>query len=262
MRITQRYEHKYRLETPQVYQVRSQILASGLDRDYYSKEQPYFVRSLYFDTDDYRSFYENRDGFLNRVKLRIRSYSPIPADPLSVELKTKSGDLSVKYSAFISYDWYCTFMETRHFPANDSPVLIEFERLLHLLALKPKVIIEYEREGLRSSHAANLRITIDREIRSAAAAELFPRAPSFRVHYGKGALLEIKCSGKQPRWLSQCVREHGLKWVANSKYVQSIALSRPDVAAGCAGLLRMPVGALAGGKIGLDKLGSAPMHRV
>ena len=133
MRITQRYEHKYRLETPQVYQVRSQILASGLDRDYYSKEQPYFVRSLYFDTDDYHSFYENRDGFLNRVKLRIRSYSPIPADPLSVELKTKSGDLSVKYSAFISYDWYCTFMETRHFPANDSPVLIEFERLLHLL---------------------------------------------------------------------------------------------------------------------------------
>jgi len=243
VRVTQRYEHKYRLDTTKIYQVRNQILASGLERDYYSQEQPYFVRSLYFDTDNYHSFLENRGGFFSRVKLRIRSYSPTPADPLSVEIKTKIGNQSLKYSTFIAHGWYDTFMETKHFPVNDNPVLIEFERLVHLLALKPKVIIEYEREGLRTGRAANLRITIDREIRSAAADELFPEAPSFRTHYGKGAILEIKCSGKQPRWLSQCVQEHGLQWVANSKYVQSIGLSRPDLVTGSASLLRMPVGA-------------------
>ncbi|HKM16771.1 MAG: polyphosphate polymerase domain-containing protein [Firmicutes bacterium] len=254
MRVTQRYEYKYRLDTAKIYPVRYQILASGLERDYYSKERPYFVRSLYFDTDDYHSLFENRGGLCSRVKLRIRSYSPIPADPLSVELKTKAGNFSLKYSTFISCAWYETFMETGHFPANDDPVLIEFERLVHLLALKPKVIIEYEREGLRPRRASNLRITIDRGIRSAAAGELFPAAPAFRVHYGRGVILEIKSLGKQPRWLNQCVREHGLRWVANSKYVQSIALSRPDVIAGSSSLLRMPVGGLAAdARIGLGK---------
>jgi len=243
VRITQRYEHKYWLDTAKAYQVRSQILASGLEYDYYSQERPYFVRSLYFDTDTYHSFFENRGGFLNRVKLRIRSYSPVPGDPLSVELKTKTGNQSIKYSTFIPYDWYCAFMETKHFPHSDDPVLIEFERLVHLFALKPKVIIEYEREGLRSSRTSNLRITIDKAIRSAAAAELYPKAPAFRVHYGKGEILEIKLSGRQPRWLSLCVQEQGLQWVANSKYAQSVGLCQPDVLVSSTSPLRLPVGA-------------------
>lgn len=242
MRVIERCEHKYLLETTQLYQVRNHIAACSMELDNFSRDGPYYVRSLYFDTDDYHSVNENLGGFWGRIKLRIRSYSPEPSDRLSVELKTKRGNHSLKYSTFITYSSYQTFMETRHFPPNDNPVLIEFERLVHLRNLRPKVIIEYDRQGLRTERVDNLRITFDTNIRSAAAADLFPERPIFRTHYGRGAILEIKCMGLQPRWLSSCVQQYGLKWVANSKYMQSIALARPDLVKPSAALLRMPMG--------------------
>jgi len=240
VRIIERCEHKYQIDSPKLYQVRNQILACRMELDNYSRNGPYYVRSLYFDSDDYHSLYENLGGCWGRIKLRIRSYCEEPSDRISVELKTKRGNHSIKYSTFISYSCYETFIKTRHFPKNNNPVLIEFERLVHLRNFQPKVLIEYNREGLRSQSGSNLRITFDTNIRSAPASELFPKRQTFRTHYTKGAILEIKCMGRQPRWLSQCVQQHGLKWIANSKYVQSISL-RPDVLKRSAAQLMMPV---------------------
>ncbi len=241
MRKTIRYETKYRLSYPKLFQVRNDIAVSQMELDYYSREHPYLVRSLYFDSNDYRAYYENLGGFWGRTKLRIRSYSEEPSDILSVELKTKFGNKSIKYSTFIPFVWYQEFMGTGHFPQNNDLVLNEFERLVHLRMLKPKVLIQYQREGFRSKTSSSLRITFDSQVKSVSASELFPVKPIFRYHRRGEVILEIKCLPKQPLWVNRCAKKHGLKWVANSKYVQSIELSRPDVVTAAAKYREMPL---------------------
>ncbi|MGB4388982.1 MAG: VTC domain-containing protein, partial [Caldicoprobacterales bacterium] len=44
-------------------------------------------------------------------------------------------------------------------------------------------------------------------------------------------VLEIKADMEKPKWLSRLVRDHELKAVSNSKYGQSIEISRPDIMA-------------------------------
>jgi len=241
VRKTIRYETKYRLSYPQLSQVRNDIAVSQMQLDYYSREHSYLVRSLYFDSDDYHAYYENLSGSWGRIKLRIRSYSEEPSDNLSVELKTKFGNKSIKYSTFIPFVWYQEFMDTGHFPKNNNPVLIEFERLVYLRMLKPKVLIQYQREGFRSETSPSLRITFDSQVKSVDASDLFPAKPIFRNHRRGEVILEIKCLPKQPLWVNRCVKKHGLKWVANSKYVQSIELSRPDVVTAAADYRGMPL---------------------
>ena len=55
MRIIERCEHKYQIDSPKLYQVRNQILTCRMELDNYSRNGPYYVRSLYFDSDDYHS---------------------------------------------------------------------------------------------------------------------------------------------------------------------------------------------------------------
>lgn len=228
MRHTARYEMKYRVSPQSYYKLAGELKASQMEPDYYSQAKPYLVRSLYFDSINYGAYHDNKDGYWGRVKLRIRSYSEDPNDSLSVEIKAKQGSMTVKYSTFISYLWYKYFMEHNHFPDNNDQVLIEFERLVHLKMWRPKVLIQYRRDGYRSKTSPDLRITFDHKVCSANVQELFPKEPFFRDHNPHAIILEIKHLKQQPQWLTSFVHRNGLKWVANSKYTQSITMSRPD----------------------------------
>ena len=70
MRITKRHEYKYHLQLAQIYQVRNEILGLDMELDEYSRDTGYVVRSLYFDTEDYRICQDNMGGLWGRVKLR------------------------------------------------------------------------------------------------------------------------------------------------------------------------------------------------
>lgn len=219
---------KYRVTPHSYYQLISELKASQMEPDYYSRKKPYVVRSLYFDSIDYAAYQENENGCRSRIKLRIRSYSEEPSDSLSVEIKAKEGSKTIKYSTFITYSWYLHFMEHYHFPKNNDPVLIEFERLVHLKMWRPKVLIQYRRDGYRSKTSPDLRITFDHKVCSTNVQELFPKEQFFRDHNPYAIILEIKYLKEQPEWLSSFVHRHGLKWVANSKYAQSITTSCAD----------------------------------
>jgi hypothetical protein len=190
----------------------------------------YLVRSLYYDTYDYQAYHEKMGGDYGRIKIRIRSYSKTMADdtPIRVELKTRRGTAMEKFSSFVPASYYTAFMDTHHWPGQDSPVLTEFERLYHLRILRPKLLVEYQREGLKTRGHEDLRITFDRHVHSAASDSLFPKSCFFRPHNPAEIIMEIKCRNQQPDWLLRLIRRHGLKWVANSKYVRGIEVSRPD----------------------------------
>lgn len=229
---TWRFEHKYRIPALQYYQIRN-AMTPHMEPDEFTVDQgEYLVRSLYFDTDRYQAYHEKINGDFGRIKIRVRSYAATHREdaPLRVELKTRRGAAMEKFSSFVPLSSYQAFMETGHWPEHeDSSVLTEFARLYHLRTLRPKLLIQYQREGLVSRRREDLRITFDHHVESCSATEIFPAHTYFRPHHPETVILEIKCKNDQPVWLSRLVRQHGLKLVASSKYAMGVEISRPDV---------------------------------
>lgn len=232
--IPWRFEFKYRLPREYYYRFRNALVVE-METDPYTLAAPpggYLVRSLYYDTDDFASFYEKIEGNFSRIKCRLRSYGERidGGAPLRAELKTRWGEAIEKYSTFISPDAYLAFAERRRWPEQEDPVLIEFERLVTLRAMQPKVLVQYTREGYLPRDRSDLRITLDHSVCSCLADSLFPERTFFRKHHRHLVILEIKCRHHRPPWLTRLIKHYGLRYVANSKYTQGIIAVRPDLA--------------------------------
>lgn len=184
----------------------------------------YFVRSLYYDTFDARAYVEKVTGLPNRIKLRIRTYAPRreQADLVRVELKTRQGAIVRKFSTVLSMDQYQRWQRDRNHPNPPDPVLIEFQRLLLLQCQRPNVLVDYRRQVLEPRDGSDVRITFDRDLRFAAAEELFPRSAFFRPAAAQTVLLEIKTAGQPPRWLERILARLELPSTPNSKYAAGI----------------------------------------
>lgn len=226
-----RFEYKYRLPLQQYLQVRN-ALEPYMELDRYSNEKPdkkYLVRSLYYDSLFLNSFEEKINGDSDRIKLRIRTYTKTetPSPVIKAEIKVRKSAITEKYVSVINLEEYNEFKKTNHWESEPNPTLEEFERYVHLKTLTPQVLIEYEREGYISRAKEEYRLTFDHNVRSAHSTCLFPKNCFFQPHHPGIVVLEIKCTKLQPVWLRNLVHQHGLRIMANSKYVQGIMVSHP-----------------------------------
>ncbi|MFO8063692.1 MAG: polyphosphate polymerase domain-containing protein [Spirochaetia bacterium] len=232
MRSTSRFERKYRLSIAEYQRVRNAVRAF-MKPDYYTAQSSgrYLVHSLYYDTRDYRAYHERNDGDYGRIKLRIRVYTDTADEepPVLVELKTKKGAVMEKHSSFASYARYLHFLTHGRWDSPDDPVLVEFERLVRSRSLQPVLLVQYRREGYRSRDGLHsTRLTLDHNVHSSHARELFPGDLVLKPHRPRNIILEIKTARREePEWLRSIVRGHSLKAVSNSKYVQGIEIVRP-----------------------------------
>jgi hypothetical protein len=228
-----RFERKYRVNSAQYFALKNALYAF-IQKDHYTQSSPrsrYLVRSLYYDTDDYKLFIEKMGGDSNRIKFRIRTYGNSHAEnpDIRVELKVRRANQSIKYSTFIDMEEYLDFMKTNHWPNKEDKILHEFERHLHLFNLHPKSLVEYYREGYQTRDGQNIRLTFDHNIRSMHANQLFPSTTYWQSHYEQGIVFEIKHQNQLPRWLNAIIKDHGLTLVANSKFALGIQVNQPDI---------------------------------
>jgi len=228
-----RYESKFRIDPKQYFKFKNGLYPF-LKMDFFTLKAPknrYHVRSLYFDTSDYHIYFEKIGGNCDRTKFRIRTYSDVIADKLDirVEMKLRRGDLTEKYGAYIGIEECQHFLKTRHWLNNDHPVLMEFERQVLLRDLKPKLLVEYSREGFKALDGEDIRITFDHRISSAPSQVLFPKSVLWHNHYEQCIVLEIKHKGNLPVWLTKVIKENVLKLVSNSKFALGIESSQPDI---------------------------------
>lgn len=228
-----RFEYKYILPVQKIFQIQNS-LKPFVKPDFYTKSAAggkYLVRSLYFDSYDYRFFHEKVDGDYDRIKLRIRSYSPElePDTTLRAEIKVRKGSIMEKHSVFISAQEYSFFIENRKWQNAINPVLVEFERYCWLKTLEPQLLVQYQREGFVARFDEGVRITFDYRVTSASAKSLFPNTPILREHHRNIVILEIKCRKNQPYWLLDLVRRHGLRVMACSKYCKGIETSKANL---------------------------------
>ncbi len=228
-----RIELKYRLTHFQYLKVLNAIKPYMIT-DAYTRRAPthrYSVRSLYFDTADYRAYEQKMSGDCDRVKFRLRTYALEDAEtnPVRVELKMRQGNRMVKKSVFVPNEEYRYFIEHGHWKNLQDPITMEFERHTLTQSLTPVILVEYEREGYQTRFKSDLRITFDHRVRGAHARTLFPEHPFFRALMPMSVVLEIKFKENFPLWVGRLVREQGLKVIANSKYTQCLQVARHDL---------------------------------
>ena len=142
-----RHEHKFYLNYLDYMVIRSKLSAVMQADTHVSEDGRYLIRSLYFDNAADKALREKADGVSQREKFRIRCYNG-NHDFIRLEKKLKSGGLGTKISARLTkeetqriIDGDIAFMKDR-----GRPLLTELYGKMTTERLRPKTIVDYERE--------------------------------------------------------------------------------------------------------------------
>lgn len=215
--VFKRYELKYLLTPEQKRQV-LEAMAPHMALDKYGRTT---IRNIYFDTDNYRLVRRSIDRPAYKEKLRIRSYHQATKDStVFVELKKKYE--SVVYKRRISMpeaeamDWVCGGPHCR----QDTQIAREIDYFLgYYRTLRPAVFLSYEREAYFARDGGDFRVTFDdtilcRETDLSLTAPVYgtPLLPEGKI------LMEIKCSGGIPIWMTQALSRAQIYKASFSKY--------------------------------------------
>lgn len=235
-----RYERKYLVPNEKLIQLRNRI-KPFVRPDFYAdngQEIPqYTVRSIYFDTAGFDSFYEKMEGLKDRKKLRIRGYDTYHEGcNVFLEIKRKLENRIAKNRALVPYDGIdqllaigdlsSVYSETEKYEKEEAGrFLFNMKRYDQ----KPANLIVYDREPYHGKFDQGVRITFDKNIRGSvfpAMSDLYTNA-GLKYLWEKHFILEIKYfSDQMPTWARSIVQEFGLRHEALSKYAQGFIKNR------------------------------------
>jgi len=180
----------------------------------------YSIKSLYFDTYDDKCCYENQMGVDNRKKYRVRIYNG-NASHIKLECKHTCRGMKAKETCQITREQCECLMKGKPIMAvgEDQQLLSRFLIEQKLELLRPKVIVEYQRTPYVYV-AGNVRVTVDRNIRSASNVATFLEGNSpFRSIMSQNMhVLEVKYDEFIPAAIMECVANNRLMRTSFSKY--------------------------------------------
>ncbi|MCC6453345.1 MAG: polyphosphate polymerase domain-containing protein [Caldilineaceae bacterium] len=228
-----RYELKYLLRREQVEPLVAE-LRQTLQVDAHGNELgTYPITSLYYDTPDYKAYWDKLDGQRSRRKLRVRVYGDAlvtPETPAFVEIKQRVNKLMRKrrvalpYGDAVDLDRYdelgVAFDEQGR--AADRALLHEAYYLYRTLQLAPACVVAYDRLAFEGDpRTPDLRITLDTNLRgrihdlsllsTGSATDQQILGPEY-------AVLEVKANQNVPRWVAQLTARHRCTFYRISKY--------------------------------------------
>jgi len=190
----------------------------------------YTVRSIYYDTQNLRFYHEKKDGIKKRLKVRIRGYNKFEEDSIVfLELKRKRNDQIYKNRYPVYYKNIDKILRSE-INTDNAPLRkrsTDREKFLynyHSLSLRPALLVIYEREAYHYRFNSDLRITFDRDIRSAKPDNInslfteMHTIPTFTNHF----VMEIKTSGPFPSWIFSIIMQLHLQKQSVSKYALSV----------------------------------------
>ncbi len=215
--VFKRYELKYMLTQGQKEKI-LEAMEPYMALDEFGRTT---IRNLYFDTDSYRLIRHSIEKPTYKEKLRVRSYSRADSDStVFVELKKKYNHVVYKRRISLpekkAMEWVC---QGRHCPTS-SQISEEIDYFLdYYEELHPAVFLSYEREAFYSKDHSDFRVTFDdtilcRQEDLSLESEVYgtPILPEGTV------LMEIKCSGGIPLWMTHVLSEEHIYKTSFSKY--------------------------------------------
>lgn len=246
-----RFEHKYVVPMERLDALRHDVLPyTTLDINTIArKDHQYTVRSIYFDTARLDAFREKLEGIKVRRKLRVRSYNSVEEGSLAyLEIKSKMEQRGTKCRAPLNTADLPAFFrdhdsETHVLPGRNKSAAVENARrfLFHYIrsAMKPVVLVTYEREAFQGRFDPNLRITFDKHVRFLALPALddLYREEGLTHLAPRFFIVEIKFGGGYAPWLQSIITKHCLTRRSISKYGSCVAASGVPGKMGCAPLI-------------------------
>ncbi len=216
-----RHELKYLINLPDWALLRARLPAA-VHRDPHAGENgEYMIRSLYFD-DYWNTAYEEKDaGVLTRHKYRIRVYN-CSDDRILLERKNKYGPYIWKQSAPMTRAQVEAVLagEYTALLAGGAPLLQEFYYECTSRLMRPRVIVDYDREPFVLD-AGEVRITFDKRVRAGMGQfDLFdPNLPTLETLRGDQMIMEVKFTEFLPRQVRSLLPPRSAELTAASKYV-------------------------------------------
>lgn len=161
-----RHEYKHAINLFDYHALRQRIRAVARPDPNAGAEGFYHIRSLYFDNQEDKALREKLDGLPNREKFRIRIYNG-KSDLIRLEKKSKIHGLCNKQSVTLTegeaqqildgdIDWMAQ---------SPHPLLVEFYGKMVFQRLKPRTIVDYQREAYVYPYG-NVRLTFDSQVRT------------------------------------------------------------------------------------------------
>jgi len=230
-----KYEFKYIVPVSRMDQLREAI-NPYVELDPYAAANvghEYTVRSVYFDTSHFDYYFEKIDGYRIRKKIRIRGYNQPNGeeDLVFLEIKRKFKEPVQKDREMLSFDVMLKLM------AGDGVEVINKDGTTHDINgagkflyhiyrqnLKPVVLVIYEREAFFDRFKKDVRVTIDKNLRSVAypdLGDLYNEVKTVPANKGN-FIFEVKFKDHFPGWLRPITGRLGLIRRSASKYVMCI----------------------------------------
>ncbi|MCP4167478.1 MAG: polyphosphate polymerase domain-containing protein [Chloroflexi bacterium] len=232
-KTAQRFELKYILHSDQVAAVSETLLDYIETDDYGDAQGRYTVTSLYFDSADYKAYWDKLEGHPYRRKLRVRVYGNQVVTPQTrcfVEIKQRLYKTVSKRRVVLPHEQAMESANYRQLATTLSPddaaTLQEALYLHDVLQLRPTCIVRYDRLAFNGGqYDPGLRITFDSDLK-------------FRVHdlsllsetYADNRyflpphwyIMEIKINHRVPYWLTEIIGKHSCTQRRISKYCTSL----------------------------------------
>ena len=223
-----RFEIKYILNTKTSNDIQK-IIKDFMILDGYAKfmsNNQYFVRSLYFDNDNYDNFNEKVDGLKIRHKFRIRTYLKERSDSsiIYLEKKGRLNERTYKIRNKIEFDQLDIILKKKdifklHNTNINMPLLSEFIIDSYKKRIKPKVIIDYFRKPFINKRGNYFRLTFDNNLSSTISKNLFSSQHQSKKTIPGYEILEVKFDRTIPPWFQKVIQNFQLKRLSVSKYV-------------------------------------------
>jgi SPX domain protein involved in polyphosphate accumulation len=226
-----KYEFKYIVPVSQMDELREAI-KPYVELDEYAaimKDHEYTVRSIYYDTARFDYYYEKIDGYKIRKKIRIRGYNEqVGGDTVFMEIKRKFKEPIEKDREKLTFEVMKRLMAGEGAKAygdvpDDHGVNGAGKFLFHVYRnnLRPVVLVIYDREAFFDRFKTDVRITIDKNLRSIAYPvidDLYSEKKVVPAIPGS-FIFEVKFKDSFPGWLRPITGHLGLIRRSASKYV-------------------------------------------
>ena len=219
--MTGRHEHKFYINHADYFQLRSRLRAVARADQHTNEAGGYKIRSLYFDNYADKAVMEKQAGINRREKYRLRYYND-NTDFIRLEKKAKANTLTYKTTIPITKQ-QCQLILLGHYDClknENKPLMMELYTKIHTDLLRPKNIVDYERE-VYVYPTGNVRITFDHRIRTSNSIWQFLEPNSVTIPSANAIILEIKYDGFLPEIMRQLLQIDQRMQTEFSKYVVS-----------------------------------------
>jgi hypothetical protein len=220
-------------------------------------QRDYTITSLYLDTPDLAFLWAKRTLQYARVKARVRTYGIEADGPVFVELKRRYGDVMVKTRAHVEKENWRGLLDPLHMRRAPEDLAVthagraavtDFVSLARSHALRPIVLVRYEREPHIGLINPRTRLTFDRSLRARPASTAVLeggdkgyRAVDYAAMFDRPmsqVIVEMKFDGVAPLWMQDLIYRFELLRSAFSKYAVAIDVLADEARIDAPGRLR------------------------